>query len=125
MRVVEVYARNEPDEATPSKDVIRTAQQEDHRAGGAMVAASNALTSPVGRASLDAEGLFPMVVDATAVVWIPSQANNFQARFMICTHMRAPGCVSDLTATLGILLLVSNGCAGYQLRVPMLALRRL
>lgn len=91
VRVVVVYTGSEPNEAMPSKDVIGKAQQEDRRAGGVIVAVSTISTTPVGRAILDDEGFFRIVVDGKTVCWISSEAMDLQVRLMGCAHMNEAG----------------------------------
>lgn len=55
---------------------------------GAMVVASASLTIAVGKASLDTEALFRMVVDGQAVLWIHSLAKDLQVRLIVCAHMK-------------------------------------
>lgn len=71
----------------PSKDILRAVQQEDRKAGGAMIAASISLTTPVGKAWLDEEILFRIKVDDKPVLWIHSQDKSLQVRLMVCGHM--------------------------------------
>lgn len=91
VNAVAFYAYCEPDEAMPLKDVIRTGQQEDLRAAGVIVGESTSFTTPVGRVSLDEEGLFSILVNAKAVLWIPSRAMDLKVRLMVRVHTKEAG----------------------------------
>lgn len=80
LRAIAFYVRSKPHDAMSSKNLIRKTQQRDRRAGEAMVAMSCSFLTCEGRASLDEEVLFRIVVDSKAVSSISSQA-----RLTVCT----------------------------------------
>lgn len=55
------------------------------------MAVLTSFTTSVRRASLDEEGLFHIVVDGKAVLWIPSQAMDLQVRLMVFVYMQKGG----------------------------------
>ena len=88
VRAVAVFAPCDPDDSMPSKDVVRQAQRKARAADGADVPAFDAV---VGRAVLDDEGLFRVLVRGRNVLWIPDSDQQLQVRLMICAHMRDAG----------------------------------
>lgn len=55
MQAVTDFARSEPDETTPSENMIRQEQQQDRKYGRALVVSSISLTVAVGRGSFPSD----------------------------------------------------------------------
>ena len=91
VRAAAVFAPSEPDDALPSKQVIRDAQQESRRGLGSLAAPARSFVSEEGQVALDEEGLYRVRVGGRSVLWIPAQARDLQVRLMVCAHMKDAG----------------------------------
>ena len=58
VRAAAVFAPSEPDDAMPSKQVIRDAQRESRRGLGSLAAPARSFVSEDGQVALDEEGLY-------------------------------------------------------------------
>ena len=80
VRATAVYATSAPDETLPSKQVIRDAQQASRATLGTLASGATSFITNDGPVRLDAEGLFWLQVNGSAVLWIPAGATQLQVR---------------------------------------------
>ena len=73
-----------PDPTLPDKQAVKQVQ-------AAIGAGAQAVDTPYGTATVDAEGLLRVVHQGRRVLWIPEAADELKKRLLVCAHMKDAG----------------------------------